>query len=107
MSNIAKNPDRFSWPPTRADALGGLSVFVVVYCVLNNRWEGLAGLALVICAFAVAFPRMIGRWRVGGAPPSIEAELVSPVLEGEFTRYPPSKPTLAPEQSRAKESGGD
>lgn len=69
-----------TFPPTRADLLALLAGFVVVYCLLEGRWEPLASLALILAAFAVAFPRMVGYWEFGGKgvkgqfPPSVESE---------------------------------
>lgn len=60
--------------PTRSDAFGVLCAFVVIYCVLADMWEPLAALALVLGAFAVSLPRMVGRWRVVGTPPTVEGE---------------------------------
>jgi hypothetical protein len=79
--------------PTRADLFGILCGFVAVYCVLEERWEPLAALALVLAAFAVAYPRMVGRWRVGGTPPAVE---------GEFERL---KPPQQLGQESARETG--
>jgi hypothetical protein len=88
-----RNPDALAWPPTRADVFGVLCAFVVVYCMVERTWQPLASLALIIGAFAVALPRMIGRWRVSGTPP---------LVEGEFSRQ-------APAQARppAPETGSD
>ncbi len=91
------NPAALSWPPTRSDLFAVLCAFVVIYCVVSDLWEPLASLALIICVFAVAFPRMTGKWRVGGAPP---------MVEGEFERRP-SSPELPPESAPEKESAGD
>jgi hypothetical protein len=89
-SDRPSNPDALAWPPTRTDMFGVLCAFVVVYCLVERTWQPLASLALVIGAFAVALPRMIGRWRVGGAPP---------LVEGEFSRQAAAQaPPLAPEK---------
>jgi hypothetical protein len=79
----------------RSDAFGALCAFVVVYCVLEGQWEPLAALALVLGAFAVALPRMVGRWRVGGTPP---------MVEGEFERRVDGA-TPRPDQQPAREKG--
>jgi hypothetical protein len=84
--------------PTRADAFGVLCAFVVTYCVLEGTWEPLASLALVLAAFAVALPRMVGRFRVGGAPPTVE---------GEFERRLPPDPRRGPDLESAPEKGSD
>lgn len=83
--------------PTRADAYGVVCAFVVIYCVLADVWEPLASLALVLGAFAVALPRMVGRWRVGGTPPTVE---------GEFERRP-GEATPALDQGLAPAKGSD
>jgi len=78
--------------PKREDLFGLLCVFVVVYCLLEARWEPIVALALLLAAFAVALPRMVGKWKVGGTPPTVE---------GEFERLtPPPQPGLgsAPEK---------
>lgn len=88
---------RSSWP-MRADLFGILCAFVVVYCLVEQIWEPLAALALVLGAFAVALPRMIGYWRVGGAPP---------VVEGEFERRVPTRQAQAQAQAPARAKGSD
>jgi hypothetical protein len=84
--------------PTRADAYGALCAFVVIYCVSAGIWEPLASLALVLGAFAIAFPRMVGKWRVGGTPPTVE---------GEFERSSPLEQALGPEPAQGKGSDVD
>jgi hypothetical protein len=79
--------------PSRADLFGLLCAFVVVYCVLEDRWEPIASLALVLAAFAVALPRMVGRWKLGATPPAVE---------GEFERL---KPPPQPDQAPARATG--
>ena len=78
------DPNRLSWPPTRSDILGLVAIGVIADALANEAW-GLAGSTLLICAFAAAFPRMTGRFKVG--PKELEGEVVPPAgvptLEGE------------------------
>lgn len=90
----ADGTDMVGFPPSRADLLGLLCAFVVVYCALEDRWEPLASLALVVAAFAVAYPRITGRVRIHSAPPMLEAEferrtLSRPAQAGESREGPP------------------
>jgi hypothetical protein len=85
--------------PKRADLFGVLCAFVVVYCALENRWEPLASLALILAAFAVALPRMVGAWEVGSK--GVKGHF-PPTVEGEFERLKPPRP---PGPALAQEKG--
>jgi hypothetical protein len=74
--------------PKRADVFGLLCAFVVIYCVLERTWEPLASLGLILAAFAVAMPRMVGRWKVGST--GAEGHF-PPTVEGEFERLTPRR----------------
>jgi hypothetical protein len=76
--------------PKRSDAFGVLCAFVVIYCVLEGTWEPLASLALILAAFAVALPRMVGPWKVGST--GAEGNFPSTVA-GEFERIMPPPPS--------------
>jgi hypothetical protein len=89
-----------AFPPTRADLLALLAAFVVVYCLLEGRWEALASLALVIAAFAVAFPRVI-RWRM--SPTEVDAQLTDPTIIGDYERWPAAGPASPPARPRSLE----
>lgn len=88
--------------PKRPDLFGVLCAFVVVYCLVANRWEPLASLALLLAAFAVALPRMVGAWKVGrdGISGSF------PPIDAEFERIKPPPPP-GPESALDKGSHED
>jgi hypothetical protein len=84
--------------PKRADVFGLLCAFVVIYCVLEGTWEPLASLALILAAFAVALPRMVGPWKVGGT--GAEGNF-PPTVDGEFERLTPRpQPDLEPPREK-------
>lgn len=93
-----RDGEGLAFPPTRADLLALLAGFVVVFCLLENRWEPLASLALLLAAFAVALPRMVGNWEVGGK--GVKGQF-PPTVESEFERLKPQQefpPEPAPEK---------
>lgn len=87
-SGERRGGEGLTFPPTRADMLALLAGFVVVYCLLENRWEPLASLALILTAFAVALPRMVGNWEVGGK--GVKGQF-PPTIESEFERLKPQQ----------------
>lgn len=86
----------------RADIFGLLCAFVVVYCLLEGKWEPLASLALILAAFAVALPRMVGAWEVGSK--GVKGHFPS-VVEGDFEIRPPQ--SRDPGSAQAKGSPVD
>jgi hypothetical protein len=88
--------------PKRTDVFGLLCTFVVIYCVLEGTWEPLASLALILAAFAVAMPRMVGRWKVGSTgaeghfPPTVDGEF-------ELLKPPPRQDPESPQEKGSPE----
>jgi hypothetical protein len=88
-------------------AFGLLCAFVVVYCLLEARWEPLAALALILAAFAVAMGRMVDEFEVGKKGlkgkfrrPSVKGdyEVLNAEVEYERLKPPPPGPGSAPEK---------
>lgn len=91
---------------------GLLCAFVVVYCVLQDRWEPLAALALILAAFAVAMGKMVDEFEVGQKGlkgrfrrPSVKANYE--VLSAEAEDDPLKPPRLGPESAPEKGSPED
>jgi hypothetical protein len=77
-------------------AFGLLCAFVAVYCVLEERWEPIAALALILAAFAVAMGKMVGAFEVGRK--GLKGEFPRTSVEGDYevldagVEYDPLKP---------------
>jgi hypothetical protein len=89
--------------PKRSDLFGLLCAFVVVYCMVEARWGPLASLALILGAFSVALPRMVGDWEVGRE--GVKGRF-PPTVEGEYERLkPPPQPPPGPAPTKGSPEG--
>jgi hypothetical protein len=86
---------------------GLLCAFVSIYCLIEDRWEPLAALALILAAFAVAMGKMVDEFEVGQKGlkgrfrrPSVKAdyEVLNAEVEDDSLKPPQQGPESAPEK---------
>ena len=82
-----RDPNHFTWPPSRSDAIGGICFALAIYLVLSERWPGLAVAAIVLGVLAMLSPRMRGAFSVKAPGVDVRGEFVDPFDED---RPPPS-----------------
>ena len=88
-----KDPNRLTWPPRRSDVLFIFASAVTIYAVTQKAW-GIVITGLVVTAFATAFPRMKGPFRLRGSEkgPELRGELVRTAEEAAEDRAAKRQP---------------
>ena len=90
------DPDRVEWPPLRTDVFVLFAAGLVIWSGIDGQW-GFAAYALSICTFAVVFPRMYGRYGVGGPEGPLQG-VVTPSRSAQEAGLAPTPPPAPSQQ---------